>query len=107
MILKEFIPIIKDLENLLKFFNQNLPNVDLEYIEIYMKDEISAESELYFFDCDEIPEKIEIEINNQKYINLFPLYMLQDVVEEFLLELPKLNNEELVNKIINYRLYDA
>ena len=103
MILKEFIPIVQDLEKLMTFLNQNLPNVDLEYIEIYMKDKISAESELYFFDCDEIPENIEIEINNQKYINLFPLFMLQDFVEEF----PKKNIDELSNVIISYRLNDA
>src|SRR5687768_8862141 len=82
---------------------QQLPGVEFDQIDLYLVNEISAESEVEFFDAEEIPNKLEMEVNGVKYINLFPLYLTQEIVESLAKSGdPGVDDSEIVRRLIEY-----
>jgi hypothetical protein len=108
MNLPELIPYLRTLESAVKLSGELLPNTDFLEIELYMIAEISIKSEIAFFDSEKTPSTIDMEMNNMKYINFFPLQMVQVMVEDY----GKIYNEDnsilpIAKNLINYRLNDA
>ena len=75
MNLVQLIDHLKNMKEAEKLKENQMPNVEFDQIDIYLKDRLDVNSEVNFFDAETIDNKIEIEINGQKYINLFPLNM--------------------------------
>lgn len=64
--------------------------------------------EVKFFDAETIPNKAVIEIDGIVYINLFPLSMLQEMIEDYSnVSAPSFTNLEIAKRIIAYRVHDA
>lgn len=95
----------EDTENLMA---KELPAVDLYQIDVYLEGKLDLQSDLKFFDAETIPNNLVIEVDGIKHINLFPLIMLQEMVEEYK-RLPdqKLTDQEIATKILDYRNKDA
>jgi hypothetical protein len=85
--------------------NQHYPDIDYYDAEVYLKDSINEESELVIFDSEKIEGMIEMEINNEKYYNLFTLDHFVEVFEDY--SEPSGKDIEIAERIINYRINDA
>ncbi|MBX2916853.1 MAG: hypothetical protein KF856_16410 [Cyclobacteriaceae bacterium] len=106
MKLLELVEYLKNPNSLENLLGKELKNVEIDLIEIYMIESIALDSQIKFFDAEKIPSTIEIEVDGLKYINLFPLYMAQELVEEFTSIYGK-NNLEIAKRLIEYRIKDA
>jgi hypothetical protein len=88
-----------------QFMSCNYPDVDYYNAEVYLKDSINKESELVVFDSEKIGGMIEMEVNNEKYYNLFTLDHLVEVFDDF--SEPSGTDNEIAERIIDYRINDA
>ncbi len=108
MKLIEFVKHLKNIEETEKLLSVELPNVEFGLVDIYLKETLSAESEVRFFDAETIPNNLVIEIDGVKYVNLFSLSLTQEMVQAYD-NLPgeQLSDLEIVGKLLEYRIKDA
>lgn len=85
--------------------NKYYPDIDYYDAEVYLKDSLNIESELLIFDAEKIEGMIEMEVNNEKYYNLFSLDLLTEVYDDY--SKPSGTDREIAERIINYRINDA
>lgn len=107
MTLIELIEQLKTLPKAEALAKQQIPGVEYDLVELYMKDSLSFESEIAFFDVDTIPGHLIIEIDGIKYENLFSLNLIQEMVEEYVEEYPNWSNLDIAKRIMEYRHNDA
>ncbi len=105
MNLIEFIKYLKDEEEAVQYMNEHYPDVDYYDAEVYLKDSLSVESDLAIFDGEKIEGMIEMEVDNEKYYNLFTLDLLVEVHGDY--SKPSGTDREIAERIINYRIKDA
>jgi len=106
--LNELISHLKSVEEAEKIISIEIPDVEFGSIDIYLKDRLNIESEIRFFDAETIPNNLVIEVDGINYVNLFPLPMTQEIVEGYAnLSAPKLNDIEIAQKLLDYRIKDA
>ena len=90
------------------FTSKEIPDIEYGQVDIYMKDRLDADSEIAFFDMDATPDTVTMELDGIKYENLFPLAMLQDLVEEYAEVFgPNGTNEQIVKRVMEYRENDV
>lgn len=108
MKLIEVIDYLKTIENTEKLIAIEGPSIELGLIDVYLKDKLDIESEVRFFDVDSIPNNLEIDIDGIHYVNLFPLVMIQEMIQDYLnLTTPKPSNSEIAKRLLEYRIKDA
>jgi len=66
---------------------------------------LSVDSELKFFDAEKIDGRIEMTVNNQKFINLFTLDYLLEVVKDY--SDVKSNVQQIAEKVVSFRINKA
>jgi hypothetical protein len=104
----ELIPHLKDLEKAEALSFIMLPDIEFDLIELYMKDNLKLDSDIVSFDAESIPNELLIEIDGIKYENLFPLYMAQEMVEEYVnIYKNEISDVEIAEKLLDYRRKDA
>ena len=105
MNLLRFIEYLKDEDKALQFMKETYPEIDYYDAEIYLKDSLSADSDLVIFDSEKIEGLIEMRKDNNTYYYLFSLDLLAEVYADYsrITE----TDHEIVEKIINYRISDA
>lgn len=101
----ELVKHLKKLEDAETFVNEKLPDIEYDLVDIYMVDKLSLDSSIVFFDAEKISNKLIIEVNGVTYVNLFPLNMTQELVEEFSLD--KITDREIAERLLKYREKDA
>jgi hypothetical protein len=108
MNLIQLIDHVKNMTEAKKLAESQIPNVEFNQVDIYMKDRLDLNSEIIFVDAETTDYKVEIEIEGEKYINLFPLNMLQEMVEA---QKSKIFNRrtdlEIAERLLEYRNKDA
>jgi len=82
-----------------------LPGVPLGQVDTYFKHSPGIQSEIRFFDAENIPGHIKMEVDGDTYINLFPFEMLQAMVEGLADE--GQTNAEIAERILMYAENDA
>lgn len=108
MKLIELIDHLKTVSKAQQLIKTQIPDVDFDQVEVYMKDCCGLDSEIAFFDADEIPGDLVIEVDGIKYENLFPFYMVQEMVEEYVDKFGAgMTDLEIAQKILEYREHDA
>jgi len=108
MYLIELIEHLKTIPKAEALIREKIPGVDFDMVELYMKGSIGPAAEIAFFDADNIPLELIIEIEGVKYENLFPLYLIQEMVAEFVESYDnRLSNQEIAQRILDYRENDA
>ncbi len=105
MKLIELIPNLKNFAEAKQFIVNVLPDVEIDFIDLYTKSIIDIESEIFFFDSDKIPPTIEFEVNGIQFISFFSLKMAVEMIEEGVNE--GFNYLEIAERMIEYRIYDA
>jgi len=104
MKLIEGIKYLKTIEETEEFLRKELPDTEIDLADVYLKGKLNAQSEIKIFNAEDIPNMLEIEIEGIKYVNLFPLNMLQEMVMEYWNNSNrKLSDEEIVFKLLEYR----
>jgi len=104
----ELIPHLKSLDKAEALSNNILPNIEFDLVELYMKDNLKLDSDVVFFDAEAIPNELLIEKDGTKYENLFPLYMAQEMVEEYVnVYKNEISDLEIAEKLLEYRQKDA
>ena len=85
-----------------------IPGVEFGLVDIYLRDKLHIESEVRFFDAEAIPNKLVIEVDGIRYVNLFPLPMTQEMIEEYAKRSDqKFSDKEIAQKLLDYRIKDA
>ena len=90
-----------------QFLQKNSIDVEYDLIDIYAKEKLDIDSEIKFFNAEEIPNEIFIEIGGTNYQNVCPLNMLEDIINDFKTQEPKIDSFELTNKVLDYLEKDA
>lgn len=107
MKLIELVDRLKTLDNAKAFIANELPNVEVDQVDIYLKESLDINAEVRFFDAETIPNTFLLELDGIKYVNLFPFYMLQEMVEDHTKLSDKLSDAEIAKRILDYRIKDA
>lgn len=107
MNITELVGHLKNVTQANELISVELPGVDYDLVELYMKEKVDLDSEIIFLDAETIPNDLIIELNGTKYENLFPFYLIQEMVEEYAADYPNLSSLEVAERIINYRINDA
>lgn len=105
MNLLNFIKYLRNPSEIEKVILEEVPELDIDYADIYLEEELSIYSKMYFFNAEEIKGEIEMNYEGKKLINLFPLYYLEEIFDEF-----STNEKEditIATKILNFRIKDA
>ena len=93
------------------FLSNELPEVDLSLIDIYLHNELNIYSEVKLVNYEELPEDIRseivIEFQGVKLVNLCLAMSLQEMVEEYSKLVPPLSSEKIATNIIEYIIKDA
>ena len=105
MNLIDFIKYLKNKKKLAQYMSKHYPDIDYYDAEVYLKGSLSIESELMIFDGEKIAGMIEMEVNGQKYYNLFSLDFLLEVFNDY--SKTSGTDIEIARRIINYRINDA
>lgn len=107
MKLIELIDHLKTTSKAEQLISQLIPGVEFDLVEVFMIDHLSFESEIAFFNAEAVSDTIIIEIDGIKYENFFPLYLIQEMVEEYVEKYHnKLSNSDIGKRILEYRHTD-
>lgn len=106
MKLEKFVNYLKTDNIDLLFINEAI-EIDRDFMDIYMRDTLDLNSDLFFFDVDKVPRGRNIEIDGLRYVNLFPLSLAKELVDDFS-KLPEYDTDlRLAKRLLEYRLNDA
>jgi hypothetical protein len=103
----ELVKYLKSIEQAENFIKDELPDVEYDLIDIYMVEKLGLNSEIVFFNAEEIPNRLIINIDGITYENLFPLNLTQEMVEEFEASHKKISDIEIAKRLLEYREKDA
>lgn len=100
---------MKDKRTAGKLVASVLPDAEFRQVDIYLKGGLSADSEVKFIDGDVegAPETLYAQIDGEHYENLFPVYMLQEFVQDVYEQDRSKTDEDLTKRVLHYRIYDA
>jgi len=94
-------------DNTEQYLQKNSVNIEYDLIDIYAKEKLDIDSEIEFFNAEEIPNEIFIKIEGVNYQNVCPLNMLEDIISDFKIQNPEIDTFELTNKVLDYLEKDA
>ncbi|MBS0027276.1 hypothetical protein ACTJJ0_12485 [Chitinophaga sp. 22321] len=106
MTIVELIDQLKTIDLAEKLGQQFLPDVEYDSIDIYMKNQVGIESEIYLFDSGILDNNVHIEVEGIKYEHFFALFEAQEMVEALVTK-QSANNIEMAKRMIEYSIYDA
>ena len=108
MKLIELVENLKTFEGANAFIEKKLPCVEFDCVDIYLVGSLGISSEVCLFNAEEISNTLTLAIGDTNYVNLFPLYIALEMVQEYIAaHNGKLSNEEIANRLLEYRLKDA
>ena len=108
MKLVELVKHLKSVEEAERFVSKELLNVEFNSVEIYMVNDLNLNADIKFFDAESVPHGSEIEITGVQLINFLPLYMAQEMVEEYNMNLEgKMTDLEIAKALLSYSINDA
>lgn len=107
MTIIDLIKHLKSFEQAEKFINEELSDVEYDLVDIYMIEKLGLDSEIVFFNAEEIDNELCININGVNYVNLFPLNMAQEMVQDLKISDSKISDIEIAEMLLAYREKDA
>lgn len=90
-----------------QFLVNNFIDIEYDLIDIYAKEKLRIDSEIHFFNAEEIPNEGVINLDGIEYENVCPLNMLEDLVNDFIVQNSQIDTFELTNQVLNYLEKDA
>jgi hypothetical protein len=91
-----------------KTISEQFPGLDLDQIDVYMRSALDTGSTLRLLNAEAIPNQLEILLEGVSYVNLFPLYMVREFIDDYLGSIDEsATSAEIARRMILYRLKDA
>jgi hypothetical protein len=91
-----------------EFCRKHSLDLESEAIEIYMKDKLSIDSELAYFEFEKTQGKVNYYIDGIKYVGFFDFYFFQEMIEVSNIgEYKNLSHLDLAKRIVSYAINDA
>ena len=107
MKLVELIKHLKRIDKAEQFISKELPNVEFDSIDIFMVNDLNLNADIKFFDAESVHGS-EIEIAGVQLSNFLPLYMAQEMVEEYNMNLEgKMTDLEIAEAVLSYSINDG
>ncbi len=89
-------------------FNAAKVNTESEALLIYMKDNLSLESEVFIFEIEETEDELYFEKDGVKYFQLLPVDFAIELIElDLNLKDKGCSDVEIAKRLLAYRLNDA
>ncbi|SIT28301.1 hypothetical protein [Chryseobacterium gambrini] len=107
MNLINFIDYLNNPENLSDLVSDFNVNNESEALITCLKDSLDVHSEVSIFGIEDTDGDLEFEKNGSRFIELFPLEMLQEMVEEYINTYRNITSSEIAQRLIDYRINDA
>ena len=82
-------------------------NVESEALIVCVKDSLDINSEISIFDIEDTNGQLVFEKEETKFIELFPLEMVQEMAIEYVNTYEGMLHYEIAQRIIDYRINDA
>lgn len=102
-----FIDYLIDPEKLVDLVTQLNVNNESEALIACLKDSLEIDSEVAIFGIEDTDGKLKFEKDGNKFIELFPLEMLQEMTVEHVNTYKGISNYEIAQRLIKYRINDA
>ncbi len=107
MKLEDLVKYLRDSVKLEELYDLLKLNKESEALLIYMEDQINLESDTYIFEIEQTDDYLAYENNGLKFVQLFPLEMAQEIVEEYINMYNNITSYEIAQRLIEYRINDA
>ena len=108
MKLIELIKHLRDIESAKKLLYKKLPNAEFSWVELYMVTELAIDSDIEFFDIEEMEGRTLMEVEGIRYVDFLPLNIVQEMVEAYKnLKDSTFNDYEIAQRILEYSIYDG
>lgn len=102
-----FIDYLIDSVKLDKLLTEMTVDKESEALIACLKNSLDVNSEVSIFGIEETDGKLMFEKNSIKFIELFPLEMLQEMTIEYVNTYKDMSHREIAEKLLNYRINDA
>lgn len=102
-----FIGYLTNLKNLDDLYIEFNADADSEALIVCLKDSLDMNSEIAIFGIEETEGDLIFEKGGNKYIELFPLDSVQEMVAEYVNTHKGISNTEIAERLLDYRLNDA
>lgn len=108
MKLKDLVPYLREPKKLDRLYAELGVDSDSESILIYMKNKITAESDLTLLPIEESEDEMQLRRDGVDFVQLFPVDHAIDLIESDLnLSKTKLSDNEVALRLIKYAQTDA
>ncbi|AYZ36528.1 hypothetical protein EGY07_13610 [Chryseobacterium indologenes] len=101
------IDLIGQINNLHDLYFEFKADVESEALIVCLKDSLDINSEVIIFGIEETNGDLIFEKDGNKYVELFPLEMTQEMVEEYINTYNGISSTEIAERLLDYRLNDA
>ncbi|KMQ64583.1 hypothetical protein ACM46_10015 [Chryseobacterium angstadtii] len=107
MDLVNFIDYLINLGKIAVMLSELNVNNESEALIVCFKDSIDLNSEISIFGIEETEGDLIFEKEGNKFVELFPLDMVQEMVEEYVNTYKGISSYEIGQRLIDYRINDA
>ncbi len=102
-----FIGYLANLDNFEDLYIEFNANAESEALIVCLKDSLDINSEVAIFGIEETDGDLIFEKDGNKYVELFPLEMTQEMIGEYVNTYKGISNTEIAERLLDYRINDA
>ncbi|AZB19729.1 hypothetical protein EG352_19100 [Chryseobacterium indologenes] len=102
-----FVGYLANLDNLDDLYIEFNADSESEALIVCLKDSLDMNSEVAIFGIEETDGDLIFEKDENKYVELFPLEMTQEMIEEYINTYKGISNIKIAESLLNYRINDA
>ena len=108
MKLLEFVPYLTQPQRLSEFYRERGIDEEADGLSIYMKDEISFDSDIKIFTYNEVDGEAEVAVDGIFYKEMLPVFLAIELLEtDTNLQHRNVTDLARAERIIEYSIYDA
>lgn len=103
----DFVGYLTNLDDLDSLYIEFEADTESEALIVCLKDSLDLNSEVAIFGIEETEGDLIFEKNGNKYVELFPLDSVQEMVEEYNNTHKGISTTEIAERLLDYRVNDA
>lgn len=108
MLLEELITYFRNNGDYEMFCKDNNIDVNTDVIQFYLKPPYNKSSVVKMVAVEDASDRIEVQIDGEKYLNAFSFYYIEDLMEEINNgEYKNMSDSDIINMVINYLINNA
>lgn len=99
----ELIDILREHHTLKHFIECHLDDTNFDFVDLYIEDDIDLNSQVVFFDTDNIAGNTSLFVENTFYINFLPLNFILELVVAIQTQKTDASNVEIAEEVVRRR----